>query len=88
MRRQSRISRWFFVLAGVDATYQVLVNQAQCDIPLTFLFTLLYMPRDALHTGRDGNNQEDDNETSVCTLAVHREAYGTGTGDNEQNNTT
>ena len=46
------------------------------------------MPRDALHTGRDGINQEDDNDTSVCTPAVHREGHGTGTGDNEQNNTT
>ena len=41
------------------------------------------MPRDVLHTGRDGNNQEDDIETSVCTPAVHREAYGTGNGDKQ-----
>ena len=88
MRRQSRISRWCFELAGVDATYLGLVNQAQCDTQLTLLLTLLFMPRDALHTGCDGNNLEDDNETSVCTPAVHREAHGTGTGDNEQNNTT
>ena len=54
---------------------------SKCDIKLTLLFPLLYMPRDAIHTGRDGNNQEDDIDTSACTLAVHRESHCTGTGD-------